>query len=201
KDVLSTFLLLATLLAYARWVERPGPGRWALVVLLYALGLMSKPMLVTLPVAMLLLDVWPLRRVEDPRRDPAAFLRLAREKIPLFLLAAAASAATYAIQATSGAVASTQVFGFPVRLSNALVSYVRYLGKTIWPAGLAAYYPHPGRVQPALAAGSLLLLAALTALALRERHRRPWLAVGWLWYLGTLVPVIGLVQVGAQAMA
>ena len=196
KDVLSTFFAMLVLLAYARYAEQPGRARLAAVAVLLALGLMSKPMLVTLPFALLLVDVWPLRRTERE-----SFPSLVREKIPLFLLVAAASLTAYLAQATSGAVAPGDALPLAVRASNALVSYGRYLAKTFWPVGLAAYYPHPKAVQLGLALASGAVLAAVTWVAVRERRRRPHLLVGWLWFLGTLVPVIGIVQVGAQAMA
>ena len=196
KDVLSTFFLMLTLLAYRHYTQRPGRARYGLTLALFALGLMAKPMLVTLPFALLLLDYWPLERMRAGQLG-----RLVREKIPFFALALLASIATFVAQKSSGAVASVKVVDTPTRLSNALLSYVRYIAKTLWPTDLAIYYPHTNRLQPALAAGALALLALITWFAVRERVRRPYLVCGWLWYLGTLVPVIGLVQVGSQAMA
>jgi hypothetical protein len=193
KDVLSGFFCIATLWAYALWVERPGVGRYALVLVAFALGLMAKPMLVTLPFVLLLLDVWPLRRAGAP---------LVREKIPLFLLAAGSSVVTFLVQRDQGAMALGARLSAGLRIENAVVSYVAYIVQTIWPAGLGSFYPHPidadsfGRV-----AGSALVLAAVSAAAILTRRTRPYVMVGWLWYLGTLVPVIGLVQVGAQARA
>jgi len=196
KDVLSTLFFVLVLLAYARWVERPGLGRYLVLLLLYALGLMSKPMLVTLPFVLLLLDFWPLDRTTRGRTR-----MLAVEKLPLFVLAAAASLTTFLVQRTTGAVATSELLTLPVRASNALASYFRYLVKTFWPADLAAYYPHPKVVEPWPALAGLSLIVVVLAIAARARGRRPYLLVGWLWYLGMLVPVIGLVQVGAQAMA
>ncbi|HEV8112844.1 MAG TPA: tetratricopeptide repeat protein [Planctomycetota bacterium] len=196
KDVLSTFFWMLVLLAYARHVEAPSRVRLAVVVVVFALGLMSKPMLVTLPCVLLLLDHWPLARTA--RTSPA---RLVREKIPLFALSAAASLAAYLAQRTTGAVAPRDVLSLTVRASNALVSYLRYLGRTFWPVDLAAYYPHLKVVEVGPLLAAIVVLGAITWFALRERRRRPYLLVGWLWYLGTLVPVIGIVQVGAQAMA
>ncbi len=193
KDVLSGFFWIATLWAYALWIERPGIGRYALVLVCYALGLMAKPMLVTLPFVLLLLDVWPLRRVGVP---------LVREKIPLFLLAAGSSVVTFLVQRDQGAMALGARLPPGLRIENAVVSYAAYMAQTVWPAGLGSFYPHPidadsfGQV-----AGSALVLAAATAAAILTWRTRPYVMVGWLWFLGTLVPVIGLVQVGAQARA
>ena len=203
KDVLSGFFFVATLWAYAAHARRPGPWRLAAVAALLALGLAVKPMLVTLPLVLLLLDAWPLRRW---RRGAA--LRLVAEKVPLLALSVAASAVAVASQAGDGAMPDLGMLSFSTRLSNALVSAVAYLGKAVWPTRLAIFYPHPALVAPssyspwsATALGAALLLAFFTLLALRERSRRPYLIVGWLWYLVMLVPVLGLVQVGEQAMA
>jgi tetratricopeptide (TPR) repeat protein len=202
KDVLSALLGILTMLAYVRWTQSREPGRYALVVALYALGLLAKPMLVTLPFVLLLLDLWPLARTTAPWKDRVGLARLAREKIPLFALAAACSAVTFLVQREAGAMSLGDQLPFGTRLQNALVSYVAYLGKAIAPGGLAVYYPHRVEAHPAWqVAGATLCLAALTWLAFRATERRPWMTVGWLWFLGTLVPVIGLVQVGSQAMA
>ncbi|MFN0009906.1 MAG: tetratricopeptide repeat protein [Planctomycetota bacterium] len=196
KDTLSTFFMMLVLLSYGVYAERPTRGRYWTVVGLLLLGLMSKPMLVTLPCVLLLLDHWPLGRTA---RESIG--RLVREKIPLFALTAAASLTAYFSQKTTGAVAPADVLPLSVRVSNALVSYTRYLSKTFWPVDLAAYYPHPKAIEPGPALAALAILAAITWVAFRARRSRPFLLVGWLWYLGTLVPVIGIVQVGAQAMA
>jgi tetratricopeptide (TPR) repeat protein len=201
KDVLSTFFWMLTLAAYLHYVRRPGVGRYLLVMLALALGLLAKPMLVTLPCVLLLLDYWPLGRM--PGRfilHPSPFLVL--EKLPLFALALASCVVTFLAQRYGEAVVPLEVFPPGARLGNALLAYAAYLGKMLWPTRLAVHYPHPGpdvSVAAAVAAGLLLVL--LTALVLGPGRRRPYLAVGWLWYLGTLVPVIGLVQVGSQAMA
>jgi len=196
KDVLSAFFWVLTTLAYVRWVERSGARRRAAVLLLYALGLMAKPMLVTLPFTLLLLDIWPLRRAAASWKDRVL------EKWPLFALAAASSVVTYAVQRSGGAMAPEDTFPFAVRVQNALVACAAYLGKAAAPFGLSVFYPHPGQGFPiAEVLLSALGLAIATALVLRGVRARPWLAVGWLWFLGTLVPVLGLVQVGSQAMA
>ncbi len=182
------------------------PLLYSLSVVLFALGLMSKPMLVTMPFVLMLLDYWPLGRLEPPSKLPHRLLMLAVEKVPFFCLALGSCVVTYLVQHASHA--TTAVLPLAPRLANAVVSYVKYLGKTVWPARLAAFYPHPDTRYPvshqwpawAIAAG-ILLLAALSWLALSRIRRQPWLAVGWFWFLGTLVPVIGIVQVGGQAMA
>ena len=199
KDVLGGLLWTLTTAAYVGWVRRPRATRYALVVLAFAAGLAAKPMLVTLPFTLLLLDVWPLARWRDSWQGT---WRLFREKFPLFVLSAASSAVTLLAQRRGGAIASFSSYPPAIRLENAVVSYVVYLGKTIVPSGLSFFYPH-GHEPPPLwqIVGSALLLLAITGAAFRTRARFPYLLVGWLWYLGTLVPVIGLVQVGSQAMA
>ncbi|MEW6072104.1 MAG: hypothetical protein AB1726_05830 [Planctomycetota bacterium] len=204
KDVLSGLLAMATILAYALHARRPGGRRYGLVLVLFALGLLAKPMLVTLPAALLLLDLWPLGRW----RGPGAGRRLILEKAPLFALAAASGVLTVLAQRAGGAVSALELLPLGARVENALASYVAYLGATVFPRGLAAFYPHPAIVAPGSfraltlpALGAGLLLLAGTALALRARRRRPYALVGWLWYLGTLLPVIGLLQVGTQARA
>ncbi len=196
KDVLSTALWLATLLAYVRWVGRPSRRRSGVLALGFTLALMAKPMAVTLPATLLLLDFWPLRRW--PTRSWGALLR---EKIPLFVLAIFGSVMTVWFQHESGAAEYGARFSITERCANALVSYVRYLGKTVWPETLAPFYPHPGSWPWWTVLGSAVLLLAVSALAWRERVRRPWLLFGWCWFLGTLLPTIGLLQVGAQSMA
>jgi tetratricopeptide (TPR) repeat protein len=204
KDVLSTTLGLLTLWTYAAYVGSPSPRRYASLIGLFALGLMAKPMLVTLPFVLLLLDYWPLRRFQaqkiKSRRWPG--WRLIWEKIPLFILAAASCVATTIAQQKGGALSPQELLPLGVRVANALTSYGRYILLTVWPAKLAVLYPHPGAGlpiwQPVVSA---LALISLTYALIRVRRKFPYLIMGWLWYLGTLVPVIGLVQVGSQAMA
>jgi tetratricopeptide (TPR) repeat protein len=207
KDVLSTLFWMLTLAAYQAYVQRPGVGRYLLVVLALALGLLAKPMLVTLPCVLLLLDYWPLGRWgaglrPAPETAASAVPRrwLVLEKAPLFALALASCAVTYFAQGL--AVVPFERYPLDVRVGNALLAYVGYLGKAFWPTHLAVYYPHPGsNLSAAAALGAGLLLAGITLLVLGPGRRWPYLAVGWLWYLGALVPVIGLVQVGDQALA
>ncbi len=275
KDVLSTFFWMLTMAAYISYVEhrtedgrrRTDDGkkwtdvlrfqssvfRYSTVLIFFALGLMAKPMLVTLPFVLLLLDYWPLRRSElnpppflkggrgdfkvrasrstlaEPvstkkekgksRKKPTgqnlvqkdkptgrmsqwAFPRpLLREKIPLFALAALSCIVTFIVQQKGGAVKSIQGFPLGVRIANAIVSYTIYIGKTIWPTNLAVYYPHPGLWPFWQVLGAALLLGAVTLTVIRTANRFPYLTVGWLWFTGTLVPVIGIVQVGIQGMA
>jgi Tfp pilus assembly protein PilF len=209
KDVLSAFFWMLASWCYIRYVERPGMGRYVWVVLSFALGLLAKPMLVTLPFAFLLLDYWPLGRLSAAGpKDSNRTIRWDRisqllwEKTPLFILSAVSAAVTYLAQRGFGVVASLERLPFSVRLGNALLTYVKYIGKMFWPRNLAVFYPHPGfNLSPwqVLIASLVLILVSLQVFRLWKRHA--YLAVGWLWYLGTLVPVIGLVQVGRQAMA
>ena len=202
KDVLSTFFGLLALLAYASFARRAGPLRYAAVLLCFALSLLAKPMLVTLPFAMLLLDFWPLRRrAPDAAGGPASIRRLLLEKLPLLALAAASSVVTVVAQRIGGAMVQLAHIGLMDRLANALVAYGRYLLKTLWPAGLALQYPHPVRWPAETVLVAAAGIGAITVLALVARNRWRFLFVGWFWFLGTLVPVIGLVQVGSQSMA
>jgi tetratricopeptide (TPR) repeat protein len=205
KDVLSTLLWIAAMGFYGSYVRRPSPLRYAAVAASLALGLMAKPAVVTLPFALLLLDVWPLGRLRltaDGWRDVP---RLVLEKLPLLALSAASSVVTVVAQSRGGAVASATAIPFADRAANAVLAYVAYLGKTVWPADLALLYPHPalagGGVAAWRVAAAGAVLVVLSAFAVAQARRRPYLAVGWCWYLGTLVPVIGLVQVGMQGMA
>ena len=210
KDVLSGLFLMSSLAAYHRYAQRPGPARYALVALCFALGLMSKPMLVTTPFVLLLLDYWPLGRPGPgtPRPAPGtpsavrwSWTRLVLEKIPLFALAAASCVITLVAQSRGGSVTLLERLPFPQRALNAAISCAGYLIKMLYPVRLAVFYPHPqNRVAWAWGAAAGLGIAVVTVLVVRAR-RRPFLAVGWLWYLGALVPVIGLVQVGVQSMA
>lgn len=193
KDVLSTLLLFLTISAYVWYSRRPSLPRYLLIVLFFGLGLLAKPMLVSLPIALLLLDYWPLQRL-------GLKWRLVWEKIPLLLMSAGACAMTIVAQKSGGAVVGMGDLPLRFRLGNALVAYVRYLMKMFWPDNLSTIYPHPGADlpvwQPALAFATLAVMSFLFL-----RSRGPYLVVGWLWYLITLLPVIGLMQVGAQAMA
>jgi protein O-mannosyl-transferase len=206
KDVLSGLFGMLALLLYLRYASRPRPGRYLAVFAVFALGLMAKPMLVTLPFVLLLLDWWPLGRFRGPSSGAVSRVtarqRLLVEKVPLMVLSAASCAVTYLAQRRGGAMVSAEVFPFVARVGNALASYVGYLAKMLWPHRLVPFYPHLGPVlSPGEFALCLALLGVVTAVAVVHRGRRPWLLVGWLWYLGTLVPVIGLVQVGLQGMA
>jgi tetratricopeptide (TPR) repeat protein len=265
KDVLSTFFWMLTMGAYIYYVEhrtvdgrqRTEDGekwtgilrspssvfRYSAVLIFFALGLMAKPMLVTLPFVLLLLDYWPLQRFEPKKsaqqfrtelnkflavnkrkekssrkhttsrsvkleEKPAdrkyqwALIRpLLREKIPLFALAALSSIVTFIAQQKGGAVKSIEAFPPGVRIANAFVSYIIYIAKTIWPVNLAVFYPHPGSLPLWQVLGAVLLLIAVTISVIRTAKRFPYLTMGWLWFTGTLVPVIGIVQVGNQAMA
>jgi Tfp pilus assembly protein PilF len=210
KDVLSTLFGLLTLWAYVAYTRRPGLGRYLAVLLFFALGLMAKPMLVTLPLVMLLLDFWPLRRLA-PAPDPASGSvpsrnrwpvgALLREKLPLLALSVASSIVTFVVQRRGGAVMGLDVIPLNLRAANAVVSYAAYIGKMLWPARLAVFYPYVRPLPEWWVAGACLGLVAVSVAVLWAGQRRPYLPVGWFWYLGTLVPVIGLVQVGSQPIA
>ena len=200
KDVLSACGFMLTLLAYSHWCRRPSWPRYVGLVLALAFGLLAKPMLVTTPFVLLLLDVWPLRRLPlDAGRR--LWLERVREKLPLFVLAALVIAMTMRMQAGTGAVTTFDGLPFGTRVANAVVSYARYLGALVWPLGLAVIRPHPRVIEWGALAVSLTVLLVAAGLAWRQRARRPWLAVGYAWFLGMLVPVLGLVQVGRQGWA
>jgi len=215
KDVLSTLFWMLTLLAYARYCERPAVGRYLPVPLFLALGLMAKPMLVTLPCVLMLLDYWPLRRLGFPLPastdssgpaagvpflcPPASWRLLLLEKLPLFALVVASCAVTVFAQRL--AMYTLEAMPIQSRVVNALTAYIAYIGKTFWPFNLAALYPFPRTWFYWQLVVALGLLVSVAGLALRRARRQPYFLVGWLWYLGTLVPVIGLVQVGKQQMA
>jgi protein O-mannosyl-transferase len=216
KNVLSMFFLLLALYAYGKYAARPSIFRYSTVAIFYALGLTAKPQIITLPFLLLLWDFWPLQRW-NPRTAPAAtaegsvvlnFWRLCAEKIPLLLLSVASAIITMQAQTSGGAVqvanaARRTVAAYPiaVRLENAVVAYVRYIEILFWPAGLAPMYPHPGAALGSVSIlFSIVLLSAITAIALLAWRYR-YLPVGWFWFLGSLVPMIGIVQVGGQAMA
>jgi tetratricopeptide (TPR) repeat protein len=233
KDVLSTLFFLVTLLAYVRYTARPGIARFSLVFLSLAAGLLCKPMLVTLPFVLLLLDYWPLggkegekgragegetttksdlpfspspllpfsvSATEFVRRRPLWMLFV--EKLPLLALSVGAAIVTVVAQGKMGA---TKMIGdkvaLPLQLANAAIAYVKYLGMTFWPTDLAVFYPYDFHPPPPLVVEAMVVLSSLTLLCLYLLRRAPYLAVGWFWYLGTLVPTIGIVQVGAQGLA
>jgi len=193
KDVLSALFWFLTMWAYLNYVERPTSRGYLAVVAWFICGLMSKPMVVTLPFALLLIDWWPLERLKP-------FRHALVEKVPLILLSAAASVVTYIVQRRGGAVAISEHLALLPRLENALISYTVYIEKFLWPADLAVFYPYSEPPAWEWIFGGVVV-SALTAFAMHQRQRRPFLAFGWFWYLGTLVPVIGLVQVGSQSRA
>ncbi len=211
KNVLSMLFFLLALYAYLWYARRPALGRYAAVAGCFALALLSKPQVITFPFLLLLWDYWPLCRIGTPmvaepveqrgnaRRWSSGGLVL--EKLPLLLLSAGSAVVTMKAQKAGGAVKNLSEYSLLLRLETAVVSYVRYLGKAFWPTKLVGLYPHPSKLYPAWQVGAaLILLVAITVLVLRAREQR-YLAVGWFWFLGTLVPMIGLVQVGLQAMA
>jgi tetratricopeptide (TPR) repeat protein len=203
KDLLSTLFWLLALAGWVSHVRRPRVTSYARVALLLALALAAKPMAVTAPFTLLLLDGWPLGRLDLDRPGvPRRLGGLVREKLPLLALALASATVTLAAQRAGGALAPLESYSLGVRAANAVVAYTTYLARAVWPAGLAVPYPHPGATRSAWTVGlSLALFAATSLIAWRTRRRHPHLLFGWLWYVGTLVPVIGLVQVGSQAAA
>jgi protein O-mannosyl-transferase len=204
KDALSAFLGLLTLWAWLGYTRRPGILRYLIPLSAFIAALMAKPMVVTLPFLMLLLDYWPLRRLKFEGSGLSGFLAsltpAIREKLPLFGVAFLAGVVTFVAQQRGGAVAGLTKLSLGFRIENALVSYVAYIGKMFWPVNLSPLYPlHPLPVF--VVAGSAILLLVVSLAAIRWSERRPWFAVGWWWYVITLLPVIGLAQVGSQAMA
>jgi tetratricopeptide (TPR) repeat protein len=206
KDVLSGLFWILTMFAYVRYAERPNPGRYALVLVAFVMGIMSKPMVVTLPFVLLLLDYWPLERVGRQGTknvfQKASVRKLIVEKIPLFVLSAVSSVITLTSQRSGGSFATLWTVSAGYRIANMFASYIRYIGKTIWPSRLAVYYPHPREeISFATTAICAFLFVMMSIILIHIGRRKKYALVGWLWYVGTLVPVIGLVQVGTQAMA
>ncbi len=199
KSLLSTVFWLLTMRAYFRYRAKPGVGRYALVVVLFALGLMAKPMLVTLPFVLLLMDYWPLGKAAEGKMD---LRRAVVDKLPLVALSVASCWVTMLVQARGGAVRMLGELPIGERLANVPVAYVEYIGKMIWPSGLCVMYPHPKDTLPVwIIVACVAALVGVSWAAYRTRRSRPYMLVGWLWYLVTLAPVIGIVQVGSQAMA
>ncbi len=211
KDVLSAFFWFFTLLLYSEYTKGRKPSFYMYTLFSFALGLMAKPMLVTLPVVMLLMDYWPLDRYLNAERGQGTGSQLLRvtsplaglvkEKIPFFLLSLLSGAVTIYAQHSGGAIASLDRIPPLSRIENALVAYVRYIGKALWPFDLGVLYPMPPSFPLWQVLGSLLVLLLISVATIRAGRRYPYLAAGWFWYLVTLVPVIGLIQVGAQSIA
>jgi len=200
KNLLCTLFFFLTLFAYGWYAKRPALGRYLLVAALFILGLASKPMVITLPFVLLIVDYWPLQRFVAQHKRGRSFGKLVLEKVPLFALSAASAMITMVSQKAGGAMPTGSEFAFHLRIENAIRAYAIYLRETIWPARLAVFYPRNPLIwwQVGLAA---MVVLALTFFAWQQRRERPYLLAGWLWYLGTLFPVIGIVQVGAQAWA
>jgi tetratricopeptide (TPR) repeat protein len=211
KNVLSMLFFLLALHAYVWYARRPGLRRYAAVASFFVLALLSKPQVITFPFLLLLLDYWPLCRIGTPAADRAAAQGgnaprlwsgwLILEKAPLLLLSAASATMTMKAQNAGGAIQTLSQYSLPLRLETAVISYVRYLGKALWPSKLVALYPHPTNLYPSWQVGAaVVLLMLITVLVIRAREQR-YLTVGWFWFVGSLVPMIGLVQVGSQALA
>ncbi len=209
KDVLSTLFWILTMGAYLGYVNRPNKSRYLLTLVVFGLGLMAKPMLVTLPLVLLLLDYWPLGRFQkashhkNTERSPKAiFGHLLLEKLPLLALSAGSCAITFLAQQKGGSVMSINIIPMGLRIANAVISYAKYIGKMIWPSRLAIFYPYPGDKLPLwMVVLVAMLLFAISIWVIKLAKKRGYLAVGWFWYIITLLPVIGIVQVGSQAMA
>jgi tetratricopeptide (TPR) repeat protein len=199
KDVLSTFFWALTLCAYAGYVRQQKLSRYIWILICFGLGLLAKPMIVTLPFLLLLLDFWPLQRItiEDWRVN---FRKCVQEKLPLLALAAVSSTVAFIVQQRGGAMAKIELLPITSRLANACIAYVMYIWKTLWPVGLAVFYPTRHHVSAWWLAAALFLIV-LSIQTVRVASQRPYVTVGWFWFIGTLVPVIGLVQVGRQSMA
>jgi protein O-mannosyl-transferase len=206
KNLLSMLFFVLSLAAYRRYVRKPNWKRYAMVLGSFALASMAKPQVITLPLVLLLWDYWPLERVRSAHafrgnRSERPFFWLVLEKLPLFAISALSAVLTIEAQMAGDAVGALTRYAFSIRVENAIVSYARYLGKALWPSHLALLYPHPWTsLNPWQVVGALSVLLAVTVFVIRMRDRR-YLLVGWLWFLGTMVPMIGLVQVGVQAMA
>jgi tetratricopeptide (TPR) repeat protein len=197
KDILSGLFWILTMAAYLQYVKRPGKVKYMLTGVVFALGLMAKPMLVTLPFVLLLLDFWPLERFHW-----RSFHRLVGEKAPLFVLSAISSVVTFVVQQRTGAVARIEQVALDGRAANAFISYVAYIVKMIWPSRLAVFYPYPaGKISIWLAVLAALFTIGISIFVICLARNRKYLLVGWFWYIGVLVPVIGLIQVGGQARA
>lgn len=214
KDVLSTFFWILTMLAYYRYVISRKISNYFLMIMFFVLGLMSKPMLVTLPFVLLLMDFWPLNRRELnfmtnetitaslwSEVNSRGIISLILEKTPLMIIALASCGVTFYAQSGAEAVTSLDQMSFAVRISNAINSYVIYLWKMVWPLDLAVFYPYPGQINLLMVLIHLLLIILITMVVIKYMRKFPYLATGWFWYLVTLVPVIGIVHVGSQSMA
>ena len=216
KDVLSTFFWILTMLCYHWYVQGPRISKYLWVVVIFTLGLMAKPMLVTLPFVLLLLDLWPLKRAEGINKPPAdssvtrhawrqikyqpCMPWLMLEKVPLMIIALLVCGETFYAQTIGGSVSSLERLSFASRIQNTIASYVTYLGKMIWPLNLAVFYPYPKHFNAELVAADFLFLICVTVIVIMSVRKLPYLVTGWFWYLGTLIPVIGIVQVGSQSM-
>lgn len=205
KDVLSTLFWLLAMWAYVRYCTHPSSRPYVWVMLFLLLGLLAKPMLVSLPIVLLLMDYWPLKRFSLKGGSATQAIRhswpYVREKLPLCALVVVSCVITFVVQSSAGAVSTFADKPLSARMANAAVSYVAYIRMMLWPSGIAAHYPYPSRFPVWKVVGAALLLVVLTWLTLFRLRNRPYCAIGWLWYVVTLIPVIGLIQVGSQAMA
>ena len=209
KDVLSTFFWLLTMGAYSRYAARPKIDRYVVVLLFFVMGLMAKPMLVTLPFVLLLMDFWPLGRLQWGPEIEAGHIKVSKssalylvvEKVPFFAITVVASIAAYITQRQGGAVPAMDFALLKMQTANAIVAYISYIGKMIWPVKLAAYYPHPGMLPVWQVVGAGLFIACVSVFGVWRWRQFPYFAFGWFWFLGTFVPVIGFVKIGDFFMA
>lgn len=206
KDVVSTFFMFLTIWAYLNYIKRPEPRQYLLILIAFVLGLMSKSMLVTLPVLLLLLDYWPLRRLiwtnGETNNQGVSFYNLVREKIPLFILSAISGIITIYIMKTNAVMGSLDKYPIGVRIANSFVAHISYIVKMFWPQNLAVFYPHPVNTLPVWQViGSAILFILISAIAVRCMRSRPYILVGWLWYVISLFPVNGLMQQGEVTAA
>ena len=208
KDVLSALFLFLTIWAYADYAKKPSLRGYVLVFLFFLFGLMTKPMLVTVPFLLILLDYWPLKRFRPDhiftvhgKAERRRFLQLVFEKLPLIVVAVTASAVTFAAHQKAGGIYTLEALPVDVRMTNICVSYLKYVGKFFYPVHLAVFYPHPHSASWLKVIAALLLLGGISWLFARNARKYPYLFVGWFWYLGMLVPVIGIVHAGSQGMA
>jgi tetratricopeptide (TPR) repeat protein len=205
KDVLSTLFWILTLYFYTRYSERPNLKRYIATLCFFILGLLSKPMLVSVPFVMLLMDYWPLKRLyPNGLNSPSLSIRIRHlliEKLPFLVLAIASCGITYYAQQSGNAMTELAASPLPERLSNAAISYVSYLEKTFWPVNLSVFYPYNMNIPIWQSLSAFVFLTIITVMVIMNRIRYPYLIIGWLWYLSTLIPVIGIVRVGLQSMA
>ncbi|MBN1405797.1 MAG: tetratricopeptide repeat protein [Candidatus Omnitrophica bacterium] len=201
KSVLSSLFFLLSVWAYAAYVKKPHPARYGVLLVFFVFGLMAKPIIISLPFVLLLIDFWPLNRISLANRDPKVVWRLIIEKVPLLLFSIISCFITFFAQMRGGAVVSLRTFPLYTRFANSITSYLMYMLRIVVPRHLCAYYPYPDKNEYLPALLAFLGLTIVTVILIRKREEHPWLITGWLWFLGILIPVAGIVQIGGQATA